>query len=115
MSIYNSSDLRLGPSSSKTARDAISNPWAGSFTPIASSWLGETVGLTGSSDEAWYLVSDPAVLAFAGIAYLNGLQTPQIEQVDLPGDKLGISYRSVFDYGVVLLEEKAAVKSKGEA
>jgi hypothetical protein len=37
----------------------------------------------------------------SGIAYLNGLQTPQIEQVDLPGDKLGISFRSVFDYGVV--------------
>ena len=90
------------------------NPHAGKFRPAASPYLG-LPSLAGSSDNAWYLLADPGDIAFMEIAYLRGRRVPTIESGETDFNVLGIRWRGYFDFGVAMQDDRAAVKSKGEA
>ena len=93
------------------------NVWAGQFRPVVWSWLGTAGGQTGSSDTAWYIITDPASMPAFEVAYLNGQQVPTVEffGVDSDANSLGVSWRIVYRFGAALAEYRAGVKSKGAA
>jgi hypothetical protein len=61
----------------------------------------------------WYLFAAPFNCPALVLSLLNGREEPVIEQVQLPGDVLGIGWRSFLDFGVDLADSRGAVKSKG--
>ena len=87
-----------------TSKDTASNPFAGRYTPVSTSYL------TGN---AWYLVANPMGLPLMEVAFLNGRQEPVVESADADFNTLGIQMRCVYDYGVAFAEKKAAVYSAG--
>lgn len=82
------------------------NIYAGAYEPLSSPYLK-------SEPEAWYLWSDPSDIAAFGIAWLNGVQTPTVEEVEPRGDYLGRMWRGYIDFGVAPLDWRGAVKSAG--
>lgn len=90
-------------SSAKTAASA--NVWRGRFQPVAVPHL--------TSAAEWYLFADPADVAAFGICYLNGVESPTIEEVDLPPQYLGMAWRGYIDFGVCQIDKQGAVKSAG--
>lgn len=98
----------------ENATIAANNPHAGNFTPISTPWL-ENSAITGNSAKAWYLFADPQQLAAIEVAFLNGAESPIIEEGQPDFDQLGLSYRVVYDFGVGMRETAGAIKCKGEA
>jgi phage major head subunit gpT-like protein len=90
------------------------NPHAGKFTVVRSSYLSSSA-ISGNSALAWYLIGDPNDVPVIESAFLNGVQTPTVEQADADFNQLGIQMRGYHDFGVALQEPKGGVKSKGEA
>lgn len=90
------------------------NPHAGKWEPLASPYL-NNASYTGNSTTAWYLVADPADVAFMEIAYLRGQRTPVIESGESDFDTLGMKWRGYFDFGVAMQDKRGAVMSKGAA
>lgn len=91
-----------------------SNPHAGKFTPVRSSYL-STTGITGYSTKAWYLLADPMDLPVIEVVFLNGAESPVVEAADADFDELGIQMRGYFDFGVAKQNYRGGVKMKGEA
>ncbi len=62
----------------------------------------------------WYLFSEPAAETVA-VAFLEGKETPTIETfgMDKDPEKLQVTWRCVFDFGVALGDPAGAVKSAG--
>jgi phage major head subunit gpT-like protein len=90
------------------------NPHAGKFTVVRSSYLSSTA-ITGNSTTAWYLLADPNDVPVIEAAFLNGVESPTVEQADADFNQLGIQMRGYHDFGVALQEPKGGVKSKGAA
>lgn len=88
------------------------NPHAGKWTPIASPYI-NALSLTGSSATLWYLWGDPMDQAPFVVSYLNGREQPTIESSEVDFNKLGMSWRVVFDFGVDDAESRAIVKMAG--
>lgn len=84
------------------------NVFGGLYEPVSSPYLK-------SKAKEWYLFGDPADVAAFGIAWLNGVQEPVVEEVELSGDVLGRAWRGYIDVGVCQVDPRGAVKSKGEA
>jgi hypothetical protein len=110
--ICNSTEVRDTTASTKIGT---SNPHAGKFSPIRSSYLHNAKMGGGYSATAWYLVADPRDLAAIEVAFLNGVETPTIESSDVDFDTLGIQMRGYHDFGVKKQEYRAIAKSKGAA
>lgn len=91
-----------------------SNPHAGKFKVVRSSYLSSTA-ITGYSTAAWYLLADPNDVPVIEAAFLNGVETPTVESADADFDSLGIQMRGYHDFGVALQEYRGAVKLKGAA
>lgn len=91
-----------------------SNPFKGKYQPQVSAYLSNS-NYTGYSATAWYLFGDPADVAAFGIAYLNGQETPTIEQEQADFNTLGIQFRGYQDFGVCQIDKCGGVKSKGAA
>jgi len=90
------------------------NPHAGKFTPIRSSYLSNST-ITGYSTTAWYLMANPNDVAMIEAVFLNGNQSPLIEEADADFSELGVQMRAYMDFGVNKQNYRAAVKSKGAA
>lgn len=88
------------------------NIHAGKWTPVATPYI-NALALTGSSATLWYLWGDPADQAPFVVSYLNGREQPAIESSDVDFDRLGMSWRVVFDFGVDDAEPRAIVKMAG--
>jgi hypothetical protein len=106
----NVSQKVVGPSTSKTP-DA--NIWQGRYEPAVTPYLGNTSFHASASSTAWYLFADPADVAAFGIGYLNGVETPVVEDAPLAGDFLGQAWRGYLDFGVCQVDKRGAVKSTG--
>lgn len=74
----------------------------------------EGSALSGQSSLAWYLFSDPAVLAAMYVSFLNGQQSPIIQSDAGVFDNDGITIEGYFDFGVSFGDPAAATKSAGE-
>ena len=87
---------------------------AGAYNVVSSSWLANSL-ITGYSAKAWYLFADPVRAAAMEVAFLNGVETPTVEQAEADFNTLGIQFRGFLDFGVAFQDPRAAVKMKGEA
>jgi hypothetical protein len=68
--------------------------------------------LDASSTTTWYLFarsSDAPML----VAFLNGKESPTVEQVEPPPERLGMVWRAYLDVGAALGEYRAVVKATG--
>ncbi len=99
---------------STSLRIPVGNPHQGKFTPVVSRYLGNS-NFTGYSITAWYLLANPADLPTIEVAFLNGQESPTIEQADANFNTLGIQMRGFHDFGVNLQDPKGGFKSKGAA
>lgn len=111
----------LGSTSSRVVEPAV-NPHRGLYRPISSPYLNNTAikdqdgaAISGQSSTAWYLLSDPAVLAILAVAFLNGQQTPTLQSAETDFNTLGVQWRCFHDFGVGMEEKPAGIKSKGAA
>lgn len=102
-----STELRDTTSSTKYP---VANPHAGKFQVVTSPYLSNST-LTGYSATSWYLLANPAELATIEVAFLNGIETPTVEQADASFNTLGIEMRGYFDFGVAKQDAKAGVKN----
>lgn len=96
------------------------NPHAGKYQPIVTPYLNNTAikdqdgnAISGQSDTAWYHLTNPAVRAAVGVAFLNGQQTPTIEDADTDFSTLGRQWRAYHDFGVGMEDPTACVKNAG--
>jgi hypothetical protein len=112
--LFTSRTFQVGGGST-TASDRVTtaNALYGIYEPITAPWLGTEGGLTGVSDTHWYLFGDPRDVAAFGIAYLDGIESPTVEQVDQPANVLGVAMRSWLDFGVCAVDHRGAVRSAG--
>jgi len=108
--LYVSTNLQSG----NTGKQPDKNVFAGKYKPVESPYLSNSA-FTGYSTTAWYLFGNPNDVAAFGIAYLNGRETPVVENADLPADVLGRAWRGYFDFGVCQVDHRGAVMSKGAA
>ena len=83
---------------------ATRNTYEARFEPLSSPKLDS------SSVSTWYGFADPADLPAFGVAYLNGKETPVVEEVALSGEYLGKAWRGYIDFGVAQLDPKAAAR-----
>jgi phage major head subunit gpT-like protein len=111
--LMQSTVLAEGGGSSKS-NVPTTNVMAGAYNVVSSSWLANS-SLAGYSAKAWYLFADPARAAAMEVAFLNGVETPTVEQAEADFNTLGIQFRGFLDFGVAFQDPRAAVKMKGEA
>lgn len=109
LSLMNSTEIR-DTGSNKQYMTA--NPHAGKYEVIVTPYLSNS-NLTGNSTAAYYLMASPADLSAIEVCFLNGVEAPTVEQADLDFSLLGIQMRGYFDFGVAMVEPRAAVKMAG--
>jgi hypothetical protein len=87
------------------------NAFSGVYEPKVTPYLSNSSVSDNYSETAWYLWSS-GVKPY-GIAYLNGIETPVVEEVDPGAEYLGRAWRAYFDYGVCEIDKRGAVLSTG--
>jgi hypothetical protein len=85
------------------------NPYAGLAEVVSSPHVAATA--MGGASTRWYLMADPTVLPTVEAVFLNGVQTPVIETVEMNPNQLGLIMRGYYDFGVALVEKRAAQKN----
>jgi hypothetical protein len=88
-----------------------SNPHAGKFRVVRSSYLSDATLGGAYSATTWYLLADPMDLPVIEVAALNGNTSPTIETADADFSTLGIQMRGYSDVGVNKQNYLAGVKS----
>lgn len=113
---YKNSARRLmgSPNTLKDSDLGNNNPHAGKYEVVSSVYLSNSAMGGGYSALAWYLIADPQDLPVIETCFLNGNESPVIEDVELDSDRLGMAMRGYFDFGVNKQEYRAALKLKGE-
>ena len=110
--LFRSTTLLAVGATETVTRVPSASAFYGLYEPVACPYLSNT-NYSGHSGDAWYLFGDPADVPAFGIAYLDGNETPIIEQIDPGPDVLGMGWRAYFDVGVCQIDHRGAVKSKG--
>jgi hypothetical protein len=88
--------------SGNTTAQGNANVMAGRYRVVSSAYL--------SSASTWWLCADAADLAAMDVVFLNGQQTPTIEQVEASPDTLGVILRGYMDFGCAKGESLAAYR-----
>jgi len=114
---YKNAARRLmgSPNTMKDSDLGNNNPHAGKYEVVSSVYLANSAMGGGYSALAWYMIADPLDLPVIETCFLNGNETPIIEDVELDSDRLGMAMRAYHDFGVNKQEYRAALKLKGEA
>jgi hypothetical protein len=97
-----------------SAKYPVANPFAGAFDVVRSSYL-SSAAISGYSSKAWYLLADPMDVPTIEACFLDGVETPTIDQADADFNTLGIQMRGYFDFGVNKQDFRGGVKMLGEA
>jgi hypothetical protein len=97
-----------------TGEEGERNPFAGAYEAIVSTYLANS-SYTGYSAAAWYMLADPADLPVIEACFLDGVEMPTVETVELDSDRLGVAMRAYWDFGVKKQEYRGGLKLKGEA
>ena len=109
--LFSSTEIR---NPSATAKYPINNPHVGNFRPVVSRYMGNS-NYTGYSTTAWNMLASPNELSTVEVCFLNGQQTPIIEQAEADFETLGVQMRGYFDFGVNEQDGRGGVRSKGAA
>lgn len=88
-----------------------SNPHAGKFRVVRSSYLSDSTLGGAQSTSTWYLLANPMDLPTIEVAALNGNTSPTVETADADFSTLGIQMRGYSDVGVNKQNYLAGVKS----
>jgi hypothetical protein len=88
------------------------NPHQGKFDVVYSTYL-NNAKIGNASNTGWYMLASPSDMAMIEVVFLNGQQTPTVEQADADFNTLGIQMRGTFRYGIKKQDYRAAVKSNG--
>jgi hypothetical protein len=88
--------------SGNTTAQGNANVLAGRYRVVSSAYL--------TSATTWWLCADAADLAALDVVFLNGQQSPTIEQVEAAPDTLGVIMRGYMDFGVAKGESLAAYR-----
>ena len=88
--------------SGNTTAQGNANVLAGRYRVVSSAYL--------TSATTWWLCADAADLAALDVVFLNGQQSPTIEQVEAAPDTLGVILRGYMDFGVAKGESLAAYR-----
>jgi len=88
------------------------NIWAGRFRVVSSPYMQDST-LTGSGAAFWYLLADPQDVPVIEIAFLNGVETPTVENAEADFGMLGVAMRAYLDWGVAFQEYRGGVRSAG--
>lgn len=114
------STIATGIPTAAAARTPSNNEHVGKFRPVASPYVNNTSirdqdgkAISNQSATAWALFADPAVRAAIGVAFLNGQQTPTIENAETDFNTLGMQWRAYHDFGVGYEDPRAVVWSAG--
>lgn len=84
------------------------NIFMGMATPVIDAWLTLHASATSTT---WYLTAAPSKADTIEVAFLNGKQTPTVEQREAPANMLGIFYRVYIDAGVKALDFRGMQKN----
>ncbi len=92
------------------------NPWANRFEVVDTPYISATQGKgeTAGSDDEWYLLPKPSDVSLFSISYLDGRETPIIEQEQAAFDVLGVQMRIYHDFGINEEDPKGGVFSPGK-
>lgn len=117
--LVESSTIFPGGTNAKAAQ-LDKNMFAGKFEVIVAPALSDPIYATSSVTEAdlgkcWYLMADPQQAAAWGRVYLDGQETPIVEQDDQDFTRLGTQLRGYIDLGHCQIDPKMVVKSDGSA
>lgn len=85
------------------------NPYVGKYRVVASRYLSDT-SITGYSATSYYLLADPRDIAAIEVAFLDGVETPTIEEAQADFNTLGIQMRGYHDFGVNKQDPRAGVR-----
>jgi hypothetical protein len=107
--LNNSTEIRDTTASTKYP---VNNPHKGKFRPVVSRYMGNS-SYTGYSTTAWNLLADPREVSTVEVCFLNGQQSPTVEQADADFDTLGVQMRGYFDFGVNEQDYRGGVRSAG--
>ncbi len=84
------------------------------YRPVVA-WQLSNSGYSGYSTTHWLLLNNPAFLAAMVVSFLNGQQTPTVEEQPGDFDELCYLYRAYGDFGCDVAEYLSGVYSKGAA
>lgn len=90
------------------------NPHSGKFAVVQTPYL-NNAAISGGSATHWYLLATPGDMSVIEVAFLNGNETPIVEQATASFETLGIQMRAYWDFGSKKQEYRSAIKSKGAA
>ncbi len=99
--------------SSSTDKVPNVNVWRSKYQVRQSAYLDNAS--YGNSSVIWYLLANPGDVAVIETCFLNGQESPTVEQADADFNTLGIQMRGYFDFGVNKQDARGGVKSKGAA
>ncbi len=111
--LLGSAQLMMDGMGTKTKLPA-DNPHRGKYRLVSTPHLSDDA-YAGSSSKAWYLFASPLALPAFEVVFLAGKREPTVEQVPVPANVLGLSFRGYLDVGVREQDHRGAVKVKGEA
>lgn len=104
--------LEVQRDTSNTDNRPTANPWARSLELGVEPRISNS-NYTGNSTTQWYITANPMNVPAALVSFLNGRESPTIEQADSPANVLGLTWRGWIDFGVDTGDERGAVKSTG--
>lgn len=115
MKIMNSVETRVETPTTGAAsvEYGTTNTFQNDYKIVSSPYMSNS-RLTGYSALKWYLLANPADVAVVEACFLNGKQTPTIEQSQPSANRLGIDIVGYFDFGAAIQEYRAGVAMKGE-
>jgi hypothetical protein len=113
MSSSSLNETKVEDSATRTP-EGNTNIYRGRFKTVISAYLSNS-NYTGYSTTQWFLLADPVRMATAEVAFLNGRDTPQVDQSEIEFNKLGIQLRGYIDFGVAMRDYRAGVAMKGSA
>ena len=112
MQLASDPEIRFNSNGVTDVTYSIKNPHAGKFTLAASAYLNNAT-ISGGSATQWFLQADPQDLPTLEVVFLNGQQSPRVEQARANFDTLGIYMRGVHRFGAAKQEYRASVQSVG--
>lgn len=90
-----------------------SNPWVGKFKPVTSRYLADSTMGGAYSAVAYYLLANPNDIPVIEAAFLEGQETPIVEEAEADFNVLGVQMRGYFDFGVRKQDFRGGVRSTG--
>lgn len=89
------------------------NPFSGALTPVEEPELSNSAN-TNYSTTAWFGVADPMALACFVVGFLNGVETPAVEE-HMPFDTFGFKMRAYNDVAVGVIDYRGWFQNPNDA